>query len=149
MLKTDDPLGPGFEVRLHAALDRVQPPHSAPRYQSAHAAGTLRRAMFRAAPLVAVAVAGLLMTAYAATGSPNPVIWTQTAASAIGSITRGPEPGPTAEPSAAPVQEPVRRLSQPSSEQEKPQPNRETEPPEPRDESHRPDPGGSTHHLDD
>lgn len=138
-----------MEWRLRAALDRVQPPHSTPRYQSAHPAGTLRSAIFRAAPLLAVAVAGLLMTAYAATGSPNPVIWTQNAASAISSVTRGPEPSPTAEPSAAPVQEPVRRSSQPSSEQEKPQANRETEPREPRDESLRPDPGGSTHHLDD
>lgn len=146
MSKTDDPLGPGFEWRLRTALNRVQPPHSAPRYQSAHAAGTLRTLALRAAPLVAVAVAGLLLTAYAATGSPNPVIWTQNAASAITSITHGPEPSPTAEPSSAPVQEPVRRSSQPSSEQEKPEANRETEPPEPRDESRRADLG--THHLD-
>lgn len=90
MPKTEDLLGPGFEWRLRAALDRVRPPHSAPRYLSATATATLRTALWRAAPVVAVGVAGLLLTAYAATGSPNPVIWTQNAASAINSIAHGP-----------------------------------------------------------
>ncbi len=129
MSKTDDLLGPGFVWRLRAALDRVQPPHSAPRYLSVTPRGALRTVFLRAAPAVAVGVAGLMLTAYAATGSPNPVIWTQNAASAITSITHAPEPIPTAEPSSAPLQEPVRIQSQPPAEQEpaeaKSQPSKE------------------------
>lgn len=105
MPKTENPLGPGFEWRLRAALDRVQPPHHAPRYLSVTPRRALQTAIMRATPAVAVGLAGLLLTAYAATGSPNPVIWTQNAASAITSITH-PEPSPTAEPSSAPVREP-------------------------------------------
>src|SRR5258708_27795211 len=112
MPKTDDLLGPGFAWRLRAALDRVQPPHDAPRYLSVTPRGALRTVFLRAAPAVAVGVAGLMLTAYAATGSPNPVIWTQNAASAITSITHAPEPIPTAEPSSAPRQRPVRVQSQ-------------------------------------
>ncbi len=139
MPKTDNPVGPGFELRLRAALDRVQPPHSPPRYRSVTGLGGLRTAAWRAAPLAVVAVIGLLLTAYAATGSPNPVIWTQNAASAINSITHGPEASPTAEPPSAPVQEPPRRSSQPPSEQEKPEaPERsDTEPMDPGDDSHK------------
>jgi hypothetical protein len=118
MSKTDDLLGPGFAWRLRAALDRVQPPQNAPSYLSVTPRGALRTVFLRAAPAVAVGVAGLMLTAYAATGSPNPVIWTQNAASAITSITHAPEPVPTAEPSSAPVQEPVRIQSQPPAEQE-------------------------------
>jgi outer membrane biosynthesis protein TonB len=144
MPKIDDPLGPSFERRLRATLNRVQPPFSPPRYQSVTAFGTLRTGLLRAAPLAAVGVAGLLLTAFAATGSPNPVIWTQNAASAITSITHQ-EPIPTAEPSGAP-QEPARSSSQASSEQEKPEPPEpasSTEPaekPEPAQPAEKPQP---------
>lgn len=117
MSKIENPLGPGFEWRLRAALDRIQPPHNAPRYLSLTPGGTLRTVLLRAAPAVAAGIAGLLLTAYAATGSPNPVIWTQNAASAITSITH-PEPSPTAEPSSAPAQPPVRAQSEQGLEKE-------------------------------
>jgi hypothetical protein len=152
MPKTDDPLGPGFEWRLRAALSQVQPPYSPPRYQSVTALGALRTGLLRAAPAVAVAVAALLLTAFAATGSPNPVIWTQNAASAITSITHQ-EPIPTAEPTSAPQQEPVRNSSEPAapSEQEAPEPKEPevTEPAEPGAESHKPEPVRSTNPSDD
>jgi len=149
MPKTDDPLGPGFEWRLRAALDPVQPPNSTPRYQSVTALGGMHAALRHVAPVVAIAVAGLLLTAYAATGSPNPVIWTQNAASAINSITHGPEASPAAEPTSAPVQMPSRSSSQPSSEQEKPEAPERSEPAEPRDDSHKSEGARSNRESDD
>lgn len=148
MPKTDDLLGPGFAWRLRAALDRVQPPHDAPRYLSVNPGGTLRTVSMRAAPAVAVGVAGLLLTAYAATGSPNPVIWTQNAASAITSITHAPEPSPMAEPGSAPVQEPVRIQNQPPVEQE-PAESKSGSSSEGSKEPERPEAANSTPHLDD
>jgi len=148
MPKTDDLLGRGFEFRLRAALDRVQPPGSAPRYLSVTATATLRTALWRATPAVAVGVAGLLLTAYAATGSPNPVIWTQNAASAINSMTHTPETSPTAEPSSPPVEQPIRGASQPSSEQELPEGSSESSS-EASDDFHRPESARLGQHLDD
>jgi hypothetical protein len=101
----------------------------------------MRAVLLRTAPVVAVAVAGLLLTAYAATGSPNPVTWTQNAASAINSITHGPEASPAAEPTSAPVLEPPRSSTRPASEQEKPEAPERSERTEPRepDDSHKSD----------
>jgi hypothetical protein len=146
MPKIDDPLGPSFEWRLRAALNRVQPPYSPPRYQSVTALGTLRTALLRAAPAVAVAVVALLLTAFAATGSPNPVIWTQNAASAITSITHQ-EQIPTAEPTSPP-QELRHSTAPPASEQEAPEPPERVvhEPAEPAGESHKPEPVSSDDH---
>lgn len=148
MWKTEKPLGADFEWRLRAALDRVQVPHSAPRYQSVTAVGSLRTALWRAAPAVAVGVVGLLLAAYAATGTPNPVIWTRNAASAINSISHAPEPSPTAEPSSEPVQQPARAASEPPSEQERPEGSSERST-EASDDSHRPESASSTPHSDD
>ena len=77
MPRTDsDPFGDGLKWRLRAELNRVQPPYSSPRYLS-----TARHsvAVWRVAPAaLAAAIVGMLgLTAYAATGSPNPVVWTQ------------------------------------------------------------------------
>jgi hypothetical protein len=77
MPSTDtDPLGDGLKRRLRAELDRVQPPSSSPRYL---VSPRHRVPVWRFAPAaLAVAVVGMLgLTAYAATGSPNPVVWTQ------------------------------------------------------------------------
>lgn len=77
MPRTDtDPLGDGLKRRLRAELDRVQPPFSSPRYLSS---SRHRVAVWRVAPAaLAAAIVGMLgLTAYAATGSPNPVVWTQ------------------------------------------------------------------------
>jgi len=148
MPKTDNPFDPGFAWRLRKALDRVQPPYSAPRYQSAPAGLSLRTVLGRAAPMVAVGLAGLLLTAFAATGSPNPVIWTQNAASAINAITHAPEASPAAEPSSAPVQAPARVQSQPPAEQE-PAESKSESSSEGSKEPERPESGRSGTHSDD
>lgn len=77
MPKTDpDPLGEGFKRGLRAELDRIQPPYSSPRYMSP----THRISPWRLAPAgLAAGVAGILaLSFYAATGSPNPAVWTHT-----------------------------------------------------------------------
>ncbi|HET7419950.1 MAG TPA: hypothetical protein VFL27_06180 [Candidatus Dormibacteraeota bacterium] len=77
MPRTDtDPLGDGLKWRLRAELNRVQPPYSSPRYL---VSARHRVAVWRVAPAaLAAAIVGMLgLTAYAATGSPNPVVWTQ------------------------------------------------------------------------
>lgn len=105
MPRTDhDPMGPGFEWRLKAVLDRVTPPASRPRYESVSMGGVR---LWRAAPvLLAAATAVLLaLTATAATGSPNPVVWTQRAASTIQSVGHAPEAAPSPEPSPETPQE--------------------------------------------
>jgi hypothetical protein len=92
-----DPLDPVFAWRLKAALDRVTPPHSRPRYES-KSMGGLRP--WRVAPflLAAAMVVLLALTATATTGSPNPVVWTRDAASTIESVGHAPEVTP-AQPS--------------------------------------------------
>jgi hypothetical protein len=92
-----DPIGPGFEWRLKAALDRVTPPVSTPRYLSATAGvRTLHLAPFA---LAAAATALLALSATAATGSPNPVVWTERATTTIESVGH-----PAATPSIEPGQ---------------------------------------------
>jgi hypothetical protein len=69
-----DPLGPSFPWRLRSELDRVQPRWSSPRYLAAPRVRALRLAP----AALAVALTGLLgITAYAATGSANPTVWTE------------------------------------------------------------------------
>ncbi len=99
MPNTDhDPMDPGFERRLKAALDRITPPASRPRYESASMGGA--RSLRIAPVLLAGATAVLLaVTATATTGSPNPVVWTQRAASTIESVGHAPEASPSPEPS--------------------------------------------------
>ena len=99
-----DPLTPVFAWRLKAALDRVTPPASLPRYASA-SLGRVRP--WRVAPfLLAAAMAVLLaLTATATTGSPNPVVWTRDAASTIQSVGHAPDvvPSPQPVPDQAPA----------------------------------------------
>ena len=94
-----DPIGPGFEWRLKAALDRVTPPVSTPRYLSATpGVRTLHLAPFA---LAAAAAALLALSATAATGSPNPVVWTERATTTIESVGH-PAATPSTEPSQPP-----------------------------------------------
>jgi hypothetical protein len=106
-------LGPGFEKRLKAALDGVVPPTpfaSSARYRSA-TAQTLRWSWRLAPALIGIGAALITLTALAATGSPNPAIWTQRAGSAIESVrhvpatpktARSPKPKPTQSTQAGP-----------------------------------------------
>src|SRR4030088_474963 len=95
-MTTRDAVNPVFEWRLRAALDRVTPPWSPPRYQTARA---LARP-WRLAPVVVAGAATVLLalTATAATGSPNPVVWTQRATTTIESVGHGSDVTPTPEP---------------------------------------------------
>jgi hypothetical protein len=93
MWKIEHPIAPGFEWRLKVALDRVTPPSGPPRY--AMAQPSVRP--WRLAP---IALAGALtvllaLTVTAATGSANPIVWTQRAASTIKSVGHAPEASPS------------------------------------------------------
>ncbi|HUZ86245.1 MAG TPA: hypothetical protein VNF26_04790 [Candidatus Baltobacterales bacterium] len=105
MSKTErDSLGPAFDWRLRSALDRVAPPHTPPRYLSASVA---RSAPFRFAPAaLAAAVAGVVaLAAFATTGSANPVVWTQRAASSLESAGHSPALVPILQMSPSPQTE--------------------------------------------
>jgi hypothetical protein len=148
MRKTDgDPLGPGFDWRLRAALDKVEPLFSAPRYQTAP-----RFNVWRLAP-AGVAVASMLLlalTAAAATGSADPTVWTQRATTTIQSVGHPPEPSPSPEsspaqpqtpPRAAPIAPPARSTARPATAT----PQGSHESPEP-SENHSPFPQPTDHH---
>lgn len=155
MPNTDhDPMDPGFEWRLKAALDRITPPASRPRYESASMGGVRS---WRIAPvLLAGATAVLLaVTATAATGSPNPVVWTQRAASTIESVGHAPEASPSPEPSperseetpnggaaAQPTDEPEHEASPSPEPSEHPQVSPSPEPSESPKPSESPSPSG-------
>lgn len=132
MPKTDD-AWPGRELapRLRAELDRVLPPNSPPRYLGARP----RVAAWRLAPaMLAVAFAGMLaLAAWAATGTPNPSVWTQR----VETVINPPSPSPATSPSppqsqAAPPAAPIHpATARPSDEPEtsaSPEPRESPEP---------------------
>lgn len=143
-----DPLGPYFPWRLRSELDRVQPRWSSPRYL------TPRVRAWRLAPAaLALALTGLLgVTAYAATGSANPTVWTER----VETIFHPTPPTPTPEsgpPAAAPqaVPPPIHKATAAPSQKAEPsdrslgggspQPSHSPEPresPEPGDDHSRP-----------
>jgi hypothetical protein len=92
-----DKLDPGFEKRLKAALDSAIPPSpllSSARYRSLTA---WPGRPWRLAPaLVAIGAAGMALTAAAATGSPNPAVWTERAGSVIQFVSHVPAATPKA-----------------------------------------------------
>jgi hypothetical protein len=101
MPKTDpDPLGDGFKWRLRAELNRVEPRYSSPRYllPARHRIGAWR---FAPAGLAAGVVSMLALTAYAATGTANPVEWTEKIVTTI-ETNPGPQATPSSEPGSSP-----------------------------------------------
>jgi hypothetical protein len=99
--------GPGFERRLKAALDSVVPPSphvAAARYRAAPARRPVRLLWLTPA-LIGAAAAAVALTAVAATGSPDPAVWTQKAGSVINSVghipASSPKPSPRPSPSDA------------------------------------------------
>lgn len=103
------PIAPGFDWRLKVALDRITPPAVMPRYAMA-------RPKFRPWRLAPIALAGaatilLALSATAATGSANPVVWSQRAASTIEAVGHAPEAAPN--PAPSPQQSPVTARSAP------------------------------------
>ena len=69
-----DPMPDAIRWRLRAELDRVRPLHSSPRYPAARRVGSWRLAP---AGLAAGVVGLVALSAFAATGSPNPVVWSE------------------------------------------------------------------------
>jgi hypothetical protein len=139
MPRTDpDPLGDGFKWRLRAELNRVRPRHSAPRYLSParHGIGAWR---FAPAGLAAGVAGMIVLTAYATTGSPNPVVWTKQIVTKIQpDVAPESSPAPSREPSHhedRPAPAPPTHAAQPT---ERPEP---TETPEPSDGDHSGDSG--------
>jgi hypothetical protein len=137
MPRTDpDPLGDGFKWRLRAELNRVRPLYSSPRYLSParNRIGTWR---FAPAGLAAGVASLLALTAFAATGSPNPVVWTE---KIVTTIETQPAPEPTS--TQEPTPEPSRHAPPPASPNEA-QPSQEAEP------SQRSEPSPTPEHGDD
>jgi hypothetical protein len=92
-------MDPGFEWRLKAALDRMTPPPTLPRYAMMPAGGVRP---WRIAPYLLAAATAVLfaLAATATTGSPNPAVWTSQAGSTIsGAVEHAAEPSPTPQPS--------------------------------------------------
>ena len=112
------PIAPGFDWRLKVALDRITPPTVMPRYAMARRAlppmrPARARRPWRLAPIALAGAATVLLalSATAATGSANPVVWSQRAASTIESVGHTSEASPSAAPS--PERSPVTARSVP------------------------------------
>ena len=146
----DDPLGPEFIRRLRGELDRVQPRPSSPRYLAASG----RRVTWRLAPAVlGVSLVGILaLSLFAATGSPNPIVWSERVVTVIHPNAATPTPSPALqEHRGAAAATPSQRDNHPSSPEpsERPEPTKQSEPteqPEPTDgpePAESPEPAGS------
>jgi hypothetical protein len=99
-----------FERRLRAALDRIVPPtphFAGARYRSMILPGRSGRIWRLAPALVGIGAIGIMATsATVATGSTNPAVWTQRAASTIKSVSHiaQSKPGPVQSPKPKPSQ---------------------------------------------
>lgn len=98
MPRTDGGLGPGLEWQLRSSLDRVQPPHSAPRYMQE--TGRVKRGSI-APGLFAAAVTGILVLTLLAAAGARSVDLQHRIVNTIQSGT-APSPSPIAEPSPSP-----------------------------------------------
>ena len=137
MPKTEgDPLGPGFDWRLSVELNRVRPRWSSPRYLNAppHRVGAWRLAPVG---LVAGVIGILALSAYAATGSANPVVWEQRIVTTIQPIM---VPEATSAPTPAEPQREVAPAPEPTSHDNGPPKAEGTESSEPSQHS-----GGDDH----
>lgn len=125
-------LGPALRARLHAELDRIRPPGTTPRYL---ASGWSLRAWRLAPVALAVAFTGILaLTAVAATGSPNPVVWSQR----VQNVINPPSPSPTNEESPAAPQSHTEQQAPPAP-QESPEPSESHETANPAEPSESPE----------
>ncbi len=133
-------LGPGVERRLKDALDPITPPSSPPRYLLASRGGA---SAWRVAPVMLAvgAICLLALTATAATGSSNPAVWTQRAASTLQSIGHQPEVSPSPEPET--TREPSGETPEPARGETAPTPSHEAE----HESSPNPGPSQAPEHL--
>jgi hypothetical protein len=99
MPKSEDQLGPDFENRLRAELNRIRPPGNLPRYAAARPAARVWPLAPAALVIALAGVAGL--TVWAATGNANPSVWTNRVETIINPPTPTPALSPTPEPPRA------------------------------------------------
>jgi hypothetical protein len=92
----NDNLGPDFDRRLRASLDRVNGPTPLPE-NARFSTIKVRRLLGPLKPALALAGALgiLLIAASALAGSPNPGAWTQRAVNSIESVTQAAQPSPS------------------------------------------------------
>ena len=137
-----NPMDPFFEWRLKAALDRVTPPASTPRYASTVMGGARAWPVGPALVAAGAAMVLLAVTATATTGSPNPVVWAERAGSSIQSVGHTPEAAPSPEPSPETPHSAPAGPAQPTkdSEHEAAQSPEPAESPEPQEPKDRPEP---------
>jgi hypothetical protein len=121
-----DQLGPAFDRRLRAELDRFRPP--TPRPEMARFSLTPARSRWLVALRPAIAVGAALalrsVAASAASGSPNPSVWKQRVVTTVEEVTQGAQPSPTPEQEKTPAAQPA-PAAQPEPS-EAPEPNRES-----------------------
>jgi hypothetical protein len=144
MSKTDpEELDPLLKARLRATLSALRPPRSLPRY--ATPVPPLRA--WRFAPLVlAIAFTGILaLTAFAATGSPNPAVWTNRVETVINppSVSPSPEAEPTQSESEQAPGAPAHKPTPQPTERAEPTSSPERESPEPTEDNPSPNPSPS------
>ncbi|HEV2414503.1 MAG TPA: hypothetical protein VGX27_06815 [Candidatus Dormibacteraeota bacterium] len=136
-MRNTDPgeLDSGLKARLRAELDRIRPPATPPRYL---ASGWSFRTWRLAPVALAVAITGILaLSAVAATGSPNPVVWSQR----VQTVINPPSPSPNYEESPAPAQSHTEEQA-PAAHQESPEPTERPEPAESPGPAESPEPSG-------
>jgi hypothetical protein len=95
-----DQLGPDFDARLKAELDRLEGPTPLPsdaRYSQSRT-GYRRFGGMKPALVVAGAVAALLVAASAVSGSPDPTVWVTTVESVTHVGAASPSPSPATSP---------------------------------------------------
>ena len=127
-----DGLDPRVEWQLRSALDRVQPPHSAPRYQEVPEGG---RRWSAAQGVLAAGIAGLMiLTLLAAAGSRSIDLQHRI----VNTFQSATEPSPRSEASPSPSPDQVHQPAPPAEETSpQPEPSNSPEPTE------RPEPGDS------
>jgi hypothetical protein len=136
-------LHPALIARLRSELNRVRPPDGEPRYL---ASPTPIRAWRLAPVMLAIAFTGILaLTAVAATGSPNPAVWTNRVETVINppAQTPSPEAEPAAGSERTPAAPSTHGPTSPPSERAEPAGSPEHESPEPSDDPGSPNPSPS------
>ncbi|HLQ15745.1 MAG TPA: hypothetical protein VK256_07805 [Candidatus Eisenbacteria bacterium] len=131
-----DPMDRGFEWRLKAALDRVTPPMSSPRYASAVMGGARAWPIGPALVAAGAAMVLLAVTATATTGSPNPAVWAERAGTTIQWVGHTSESAPSQEPGADTHRSAPVNPAQPSHE---PAQNQKSDTPEAPQKAEKPD----------
>jgi hypothetical protein len=132
-----DQLGPSFDNRLRAELDRVRPPTPRPEMARFGLMPAPSRWLVALKPAIAVgaALALLSVAASAASGSPNPGVWQQRAVTTVEELTQSGPPRPTPEQEKSPAAQPAPAAHPEPSEttepnRESPEPSSPTESPE-------------------